>query len=98
MKRKRNTEPQIVAVLQQADNGTTVAEVCREPGRECSGPVGQSGLLPCRRGRSERLPVGWVDSRATIGGYSDVAQDVAQCGCRIGSPREWVAARGRGSP
>jgi putative transposase len=30
MKRKRNTEPQIVFALQQAETGTTVADICRK--------------------------------------------------------------------
>jgi len=32
MKRKRYTEPQIVFALQQAESGTTVAEICRKMG------------------------------------------------------------------
>jgi putative transposase len=32
MKRKRYTEPQIVFALQQAESGTSVAEICRKMG------------------------------------------------------------------
>lgn len=32
MKKKRYTEPQIVYALQQAEAGTTVAEICRKMG------------------------------------------------------------------
>jgi putative transposase len=32
MKRKRYTEPQIVFALQQAEGGTSVAEICRKMG------------------------------------------------------------------